>query len=248
MNDLFIDSCEAFPRLPSSFSRLDASGIRVPFADQRLSCTNNISSRPARRRYKNRLQYSSCKELLYRPCSASFKLWWMMTQSHVWSWRTAANLWSAILLTCRSVSGPLLLIKCALSIEPVCLSTETFLKPVLDKDGEPFLIDLELASPHECLCNMAVVEGDMIPPRAIFDCDELFYFARKMKLWKPSTISYYGSHFSIKSLKNPEQLAAMAPCDAVYNDKYRAIALQEARRLFELHQLPIQPTPPVALT
>ena len=55
-------------------------------------------------------------------------------------------------------------------------------------DFGPFLIDFKDASPHQCQRCLTVREGDMCPQRWEFGCDELWYAAMDLQLWRPGVL------------------------------------------------------------
>ena len=53
----------------------------------------------------------------------------------------------------------------------------------------PYLVDFEHAATHDCQRRIKVREGDLAPQRWHFKCDELWYAAMDMQIWRPGAHS-----------------------------------------------------------
>lgn len=49
----------------------------------------------------------------------------------------------------------------------------------------PFIIDFEKATPHQCGRLLEVREGELAPMIQTFGCEELFYAAEDLGIWRP---------------------------------------------------------------
>lgn len=56
---------------------------------------------------------------------------------------------------------------------------------VVLKDGRPFIIDFENATPHECKRAMNIVEGAVAPSAYYFGCREIYRYCCDNGVWRP---------------------------------------------------------------
>ncbi|KAL0955631.1 hypothetical protein HGRIS_001864 [Hohenbuehelia grisea] len=74
------------------------------------------------------------------------------------------------------------------------------LRNILNKNGEPFLIDFEHAKPHKCGVKLRVIMGEQNPGEIAFGCRELHRLSSQLLLWARCYVQYDGFNFSRNSI------------------------------------------------
>ncbi|KIY44843.1 hypothetical protein FISHEDRAFT_77065 [Fistulina hepatica ATCC 64428] len=90
---------------------------------------------------------------------------------------------------------------------------------VVDKKGEPFLIDLERCATHDCQCTMNVHEGDIMPPAEEFKCPEVYRLVKSMGMWRPYAV--VGPSDPVEYAFSVESLLAMSPAIQKHTEQQR---------------------------
>ncbi|KAI0933452.1 hypothetical protein AcV5_005593 [Taiwanofungus camphoratus] len=82
---------------------------------------------------------------------------------------------------------------------------------LIDDEGTPFIIDFELAEPHECGQRMTIEVHAQEPHPNDFGCQELHNACCLTEMWTPRVIRYLQCYVPIEYAECPELLASTAP-------------------------------------